>query len=674
MVNYILLLFYCLILLGCSGGSFNSIPGNNIDTIIYGNIVFSKQYIDLSKNGSTTNTLSLINSNGIVDDIVAISSSESSIITVSHNTCKLSTQQNQCLISIKAINIGSAQIKATSIYSGHVYNIIPVQVTVSSGIVGSDGISMSEKGITQTIYNNQIYNASFIFTNNTESLLTLGKMNINIVGESIGTNLDVAPCSNKNLNAHESCIILGNIIVNKPNSTSSIDFVLRESSVESKIYNFNFDLAAIVKYPNYAPYRITNYNNPGHKLYVVVLGKDSNGIQRVVKFNDQYLGSLLPVNSSYLEGSLEVPSSALGLVLYQPNYSTLPGGIGGVMYVSLDRPIPINRGDISPAPWVLNDPSRGIVFSQYEPNVWTDNQILKAILDITDINFVGLTQGFYALDINTSNNMASGLIKKTYESLSTSEIYSQIRTYLKTSWSNSWGVESSFYLTSTNPDKWIMLFGLVNWLGADPIIYPDGFNQNIYNQYVDDLWDYYSSHAMQIDAGEISPGCILTANTISNNQMQVKPLDPSKCPVNKITESNSWVWSKFTVSDFVGGAAGANSTLYGKNKTYRSMGKYISAAQSVGFLPYCDESNFIYGPENFGKNPVNQAKYWTVKYNCLPNFAIYNDMVINQYDKYFHEYIPFNYAWAYDDALGISSAVTINAESSGFTLDIHRFE
>ena len=117
-------------------------------------------------------------------------------------------------------------------------------------------------------------------------------------------------------------------------------------------------------------------------------------------------------------------------------------------------------------------------------------------------------------------------------------------------------------------------------------------------------------------------------------------------------------------------------TLYGVNKTYQSMGKYVSAAQNVGFLPYCPNPNIVYGPDIFNDSNY-QAIYWsnpTGQYSCLSNASSYGNSIMNQYDKIFHQYIPLNYAWAYDDVLGISSAITTDATKFGFTLSIHKFQ
>jgi|LauGreDrversion4_2_1035121.scaffolds.fasta_scaffold377970_2 hypothetical protein len=82
---------------------------------------------------------------------------------------------------------------------------------------------------------------------------------------------------------------------------------------------------------------------------------------------------------------------------------------------------------------------------------------------------------------------------------------------------------------------------------------------------------------------------------------------------------------------------------------------------------------FVYGPDSLTHSTANQANYWTAQYTCLTNYSQYGDTVMNQYDKYFHHYIPLNYGWAYDDVLGISSAVTIDATKSGFTMEVHNF-
>jgi hypothetical protein len=248
---------------------------------------------------------------------------------------------------------------------------------------------------------------------------------------------------------------------------------------------------------------------------------------------------------------------------------------------------------------------------------------------------------------------------------------------LKSNWPTTWGIDG-FFLQNPN---WVMIFGAVNWLGANPVdykVFSSTFDQNLYTTYVDDLWNYYTAannHFIYIDAGEIQAGCILQAQVISADSMLVQPkAGNNNCLTTTTTGPNTWNWSKFNVADFVGGAASnPPSTLYGVNKTYQSMGKYVSAAQNVGFLPYCTNPDIIYGPNLFS-DATYQAKYWTEQYGCLAHADTYGNSIMNQYDKLFHDYIPLNYAWAYDDALGISSAITTDATKFGLTMEIHKFK
>ena len=404
-----------LLLAACGGGGGSS---NNSNQITYGTINFSKSSVIVSKNGQTSNTITLSNSSNVQNDLVSISSSNSAIATVTPTQCYLSsTQQNQCVVTVNGVAAGTAKITATSSYNGYSYSITPVNVTISSGNVGSTGVSMTANGITQTIYSGESYNPAFIFTNNTGAVINLGQATVNNNGAPLGITLDSSGCSNISLANNASCNISGHGVVTPVNQVAEMDFLLSESGT-SKSYAFNMNIAAVTQYESYAAYRITNHNNPGHKLYIVALGLNASGQQSVVQFDSNGKGSLLPQSSPYSAGTLEVPTTALGLVLYQANYSGLAGGIGGVMYASLDKPIPISSGGVSPAPWTAGDPSQGITFSQYEPNVWTDANtgLLNAILDITDINFAGLTQGFYGMPDTASNNLNSGFLSESYTS------------------------------------------------------------------------------------------------------------------------------------------------------------------------------------------------------------------------------------------------------------------
>jgi len=675
-INIVVGLLFTFILSACVGGGGSGGGGGNIT---YGTLSFSESSITLEATKTKSVSLTLNDSSNISNMQVTFSI-DSSIASVRTSSCSLSSSgnDNQCIVKIVGNAEGVTELQATASYNGHTYTVTPVNVHITPYVTG---ISMVTNGITQTIYTGQSYNATFTFTNNTNSPINLGQMTVS--GDSkLGTTIDTTPCSNMELAVESSCQIkANNISITTPNKSFDLSFVLNGTGANAKTYTFNLDnIVAVKQVQGYAAFRITNHNNPGHKLYIVVLNKNSGGVQEFVTFESEGVGRLTP-GLTYEQASMLVPNNAVGLVLYQNNFSGKAGGIGGIMYASLDRPVTANpdSAPTGPAPWNSNDPSRGIVFSQYEPNVWNNagTGLLTAILDITDINFVGLTQTFSAMDITTGNNLSSGQLAEQYTNLTTSQVYDQIKTALSP-YPNSWGI-SDIFLQSGNPLQWQMIFGLADWLNGNTIQTPSGkFNQNLYTEYVNDLWGYYESHTLYIDASEISapivPGstCILQA-TVQGESMLVSPYQGACATESAGANPNTFYWSKFSPGDFVGAAGNSANTLYGANTTYRSMGKYVSAAQSVGFLPFCSEPNIVYGPNVFGKKQyVDQ--YWTNQYSsCLNPQGSYGDHVINQYDRVFHQYIPLNYAWGYDDVLGISSAVTIDATKSGFTLEVQKF-
>jgi hypothetical protein len=676
----------------CSGGSDSSgntsSSGGTPVASIFGTISFNRTSVSLGQSSSTVVTLTLNNSYGINGTIVNLASSNSNIATVSPATCTLYSSagvsttgvSSSCQVTIRSqASSGTAQITATSIYRGHTYSITPVTVSVS----GTSGLNFSTqvKGISQTIYSNQNYNAQFIFTNNTGSSVSLATTTITATGNPLPITINTSPCSNVTIAAGGTCTITGNGINLPANGElTQLNFTL--TSTFGLVYNFDMSIGAVAYIPNYAAYRIVNDQNPGHTGWLVALGNNGSG-QAVVQFNaaSQYggalLGSLLPQSASYAQGQVQIPATPFGLVVYQPNYQGgAPGtGIGGLMYVSLDNPVFETAGNIGVSVTNPSDPNVNISYAIYEPNVYnTASGQFLANLDVTAINFYGLMGGFYATDINTRINSNPGFLTGAFSNLATTTVFSQIQSNLTTSWPNNWGSSSQFAFNTTNLSQWVGLKGLVNYIGQNPSVYPTGFNPDTYTQYVADLWTYYaqSGHSILIDASEISAGCVLQASVNSSTTMLVQPQAGSSCPVTGTTGPNTFTWTTFQPVDFVGGAPGSWSTLYGANGTYRSMGKYVSAAQSVGFLPYCSNTSFIYGPTTFG-NATNQANYWNAQYTCLANYASYGGSVMNQYDKLIHQYVPLIYGWAYDDALGISSEVVLNPATSVFTLVIQQF-
>ena len=697
-----------IVVSACSNGSKSSNGGSD-----FGVIKFSNDNVQLGVDGKYNDILALTGSSNVSGMSVTLSVADNSIISLDRTSCVLSSESDDCIVNIKAGATGQTVINATASYNGHIYSVTPVEVTVSENInpvnpTVKASLEMTESGITQTIYAGTTYNATFTFTNNTGSAIAIESATVSGINAfgSAATKTDLCTGSTIAANGGSCAININNINIATVNTLAALDFIL--SSTSNQQYISNMNIVAVKNYsaPNSdancpsgcAAFRIANTNNPGHTLYVATVGKNSQGNQQLVQFtknaNGDYIGTLAPEATTYPEATITVPDTAKGITLYQPNYSGLAGGVGGLMYVSLDKVLPIvatssqpNPGAVGPAPWSGNvGEGYGVTYSAYEPNVWrsvADSSQLHALLDVTDINVAGVTQGFDGVDITTNVNKNAGFLAYQYQNMTTSQIYTQIQTTLSQGWSDSWGVAGLFQQEQNN---WVAIFGAVNWLGQNPTdysIFGSTFNPNLYTQYVNDLWTYYASgtsNYIYIDASEIMPGCVLQAQVSPTdaNVMQVQPkTGNTSCTVTSTTGPNSWTWTKFTAADFVGGAASnPPSTLYGVNKTYRSMGKYVSAAQSVGFLPYCSNANIVYGPNVF--NSQAETQYWanpTGQYGCLANATNgYGNSIMNQYDKVFHQYIPLNYAWAYDDVLVASSAVTSNANLYGFTLDIHKFQ
>lgn len=108
----------------------------NVSTsIVFGSIAFTSTNVQVASGSTQQVGLVLSNSSGVTDDLVTLVSSNQEIATVSPATCQLSSSNTNrsCLITITGgLTTGNVQISATSRYTGHVYTITPVNVTVSN--------------------------------------------------------------------------------------------------------------------------------------------------------------------------------------------------------------------------------------------------------------------------------------------------------------------------------------------------------------------------------------------------------------------------------------------------------------------------------------------------------------------------------------------------------------
>lgn len=107
-------------------------------TTVFGSIAFNSTNVQVASGSTQPVALVLSNSSGITDDTVTIASTNPAVATATPATCELSSANihRSCLVTVTGgSTAGSAQITATSIYSGHVYTITPVNVSVSSDVV-----------------------------------------------------------------------------------------------------------------------------------------------------------------------------------------------------------------------------------------------------------------------------------------------------------------------------------------------------------------------------------------------------------------------------------------------------------------------------------------------------------------------------------------------------------
>ncbi len=649
----------------------NVVPG----PVIYGNIAFNNTAVKVSNGGDIDVILTLSSSSNVVNDIVNLSSSNSSVATIDKSSCNLSSTlaNRSCTIKITAPGTGSAQLTATSSYNGHSYNITPVGITVAS----SAGMSFSAtvESFSETIYNTRTYSSRFIFTNNSTSAVSLGNTIITPIAPLIW-QLGVDGCSNKIIAAGASCSISASVSIATAETAANLTFVLQNTNGTS--YTYSMPIYAVAYKSGYAPLRVMTPNDVDSNVYLVAtVGGVPDYPQAVpilyTKSGLVYIGSVQAnAVSSLTSYSLIVPKG--GLTLYTPVMLNHGLNAGGRFYVSYESALNAATGSnpntVQSVPYLY--------FEYNVPNVSTV---------YTDMSYVDATSvpiAMSAVDISGNLNQEMG-IKPEYYNYPGSTIISN----MKESMSIYTGVYNLAAYFPTNDAGQQLAVYSPSTVFTQPNFIPTGFESAAWNTYTQDLWNYYKQpdHNVMINANEIADqlggnGCYLQGHVENDNLMHFTPYpDASHCPTGLYVAggaafnsgANSFTMQESNFNYYGFYSAFADQTIYGVNGSYQSMLKYLAGAQAAGFLPFCQSaggsSNFIYG---HGVLAAYSSQFFQPNYSCLSNYASYGQSVINQYDKQVHTYFN-SYGYGYDDSIGIDGTVTSNGEVFPLTVRVLKF-
>jgi hypothetical protein len=340
-------------------------------------------------------------------------------------------------------------------------------------------------------------------------------------------------------------------------------------------------------------------------------------------------------------------------------FAYLPPGDSGRIYISLD-----NTLSDGPAPSLTGSDKNN------RDTLWQPVEFFSAgTKALSNINATNVDQVSVPVELSlvisgevageTSGYAARTTANYDMQSIPMTKVLSDIANDLETKYPNSWGK-----LVYRNESGQI-----IRILAASQTVNrwdePGFFSTEDYTKYVDDLWDFYRTHDLYVDASAISAGvpghqgagCTVKGRVGTDDKLHFVPLNTDKgdCPENLATgHIESETFTKFTAGDFIEGASGAQYTTWGPNRSYRSViGQNIVSAQSVGLLPFCNEPDTIYGKEAF----VNyDSLFYTPQYSCLGNYSLYTDRVVNQYMQQSAKYFNY-YNYAYGDSLGKDGAL-----------------
>lgn len=584
----------------------------------------------------------------------------------------------------------SIEVGAESQVSGFTLNnyTSPIVYNVISGdglsnksytiTVNTNDVFLDVHNLADTIYDNIQYPVSFNITNNESYALNDVTATLNIKAPYQWT-LSSDTCTGNTIAASGgTCSVSGTLSTPNAFSQSGISFDLTDNNgvsyvVFNKILNsikqIN-ELESTVNPLNYGEYTF-NYNGSSN-LYAVA---SVNG--QVICFDSNNIGTI--TNSTSAWGSCSVPLNPRHNTLYIPPYP----GIGGKILISFDgtfldgsSPTPVS---IVPASnyylrWQQVEYGGGL-------NGASENTLYN--LNPTNVNFMSVPISISTVISGVvgpyfNNSYAEqGIVYGDY--ISTQNVFNVIESNLDNvpqaipqSWDTltQYTQDNSKILRILAPSS---VFPFMNESSS-----PFYFNGDFYNQYIDDMWSYYTDngggHYFYSNddpiAASITPGdtCTLQCQVTHVDNLMHCVSYSGECPTNGASGSLDPAFTKFTALDFVSSAGTPDATTYGNDGTYRSVtGENVVSGQSVGFMPFCSNTSFVFGEPEFA---ANMNLYYSTQYNCLPNFSEYGVSVLDQYSLQSSLYFYY-YNYGYSDTLNQPGALyDLNNESYPFTIKV----
>ena len=368
---------------------------------------------------------------------------------------------------------------------------------------------------------------------------------------------------------------------------------------------------------------VNNANNPRiQDLYVVVKGTNpKTKKQCFVKFKADGSGAV-----GVLEDITQKTDSTTYAVPYNQlknNTMRLPNIISGRIYLSLNNKLIMkivgkapNLGIAEPSPYNKSDPNYQFFYDKIELTYTGNNTVINP----TAVDFI-------ALPISVKqNNKTYGMTKAR------SAIFSSIQASFNKAFNKAWQK-----LLEKNAQGTILR---ILAAGRNDNYFDKNYlNGQAYN-YITDLWKYYGNHSIAIDCSELK---------------KILPNLKSYTFTGKVV-NNVFVFSNGTKSQDVKLTRptsnqfflASQGTFEAKNNTPKAIiVRDFTAAWSVGLLPAADDT--VLSKKYF---TANKANYYKVNKYLSPK-GQKSGPWYNLYAKAIHEQSKNDYAWPFDDILGL---------------------
>ena len=373
---------------------------------------------------------------------------------------------------------------------------------------------------------------------------------------------------------------------------------------------------------------VDNANNPQIKnLYVVVKGTNPRTRKQCfVKFNpgSGSVGTLVDITKTTRSQNYAVSYNT-----FKNNTMHLPNLISGRIYLSLNRKLvmPIvgkapNLGIADPSPYNKSDPNFQTLYDKVE-FTYTGN---TTVINPTAVDYIALPIAI------SQNNKTYGMTKAR------SAIFGAIQnTFNKVPSKAAWNK-----LIEKNSKGTILR---ILAAGRDPNYFDSNYlNGKTYN-YISDVWNYYKTKTIVIDCTELKnippklSGYMYTGKVVGSKFVFTNGNKAQDVTLDRPTSDQFFLASQ--------------GTFNAKNGTPRAViVRNFTAAWSVGLLPVADKT--VLSKKYFADN---KSKFYTPNSYLSPK-SKQGGPWYNLYAKAIHKQSKNDYAWPYDDILGLDGTNT----------------